>query len=114
MVGGADLIEFFRHARTCPGHDDFHIYVHQASRAVGGLACAPIEHANLLFRYLLVKSQGLGLEVAFWHMGGQEVMIVIPAADQRRPVPCADCLLQMGRDIADGEPNAPVIGAVRL
>ena len=40
-------------------------------------------------------------------------MILILAANQRRPVPRSDRLAQMRWDVADGKSDAAVVGAVR-
>jgi hypothetical protein len=50
-----------------------------------------------------VERQRLRLEIAFRHVRGQEVMLLILAANQRRPVPRSDRLAQMRWDVADGK-----------
>ena len=84
------------------------------SSAVFGLARTAIEHADLLVRDRLVEGERLRLKVAPWDMFGCKMPVVVLAAHQRRPIPLAHRLLQMCRDIADREPNAPIFGAVRL
>jgi hypothetical protein len=66
----------------------------------------------LLFGDRLVERQRLGLEVALWHIFRLEVMVGILAADQRRPIPLADGLLQPGRNVADRQADAPVVGTI--
>jgi len=61
-----------------------------------------------------MERQRLRLEIAFGHVGRQEIVVLVLAANQRRPVPRPDRLSQMRRDIANGKPNAAVIRAVRL
>ena len=82
--------------------------------AVGGLIRTAIEHAQLFFGDRLMECQRLGLEVAFRHIFRLEVVIGILAAHQRRPIPLAHRLFQSGRDIADGQADAPVVGPVGL
>src|SRR5260370_23643436 len=81
-------------------------------RPIGALASATIEHLHLLFRHHLVKRQRRGLKIVFRYMRRLEVAIAIFAAYQRGPIPLSHRLLQMRRDIADGEPDAAVGAAV--
>src|ERR1700676_5730786 len=86
----------------------------RASRPIGRLAGAAVEHLDLLFRHRLVMREGFRLEVALRHVFGQEVAVGILAAHQRGPVPLAYGLLQTGRDIADRQTDPSVVGTVRL
>jgi len=70
------------------------------------------EDAHLLFGDGLVEGNRFGLKIALRHIFGLEVMVVVLAAHQRRPVALANGLLQPCRDIADRETNAPIIGAI--
>src|SRR5207237_371698 len=51
-------------------------------------------------------------EVAFRHVFRLQVMVRVLAANQRRPIPLTHGLLQPGRDIADRQTDAPVIGTI--
>src|SRR5882672_12523195 len=84
------------------------------SGAVSGLVGTAIEHAQLFFRDRLVERQRLRLEIALRYIFGLEVAVGVLAPHQRSPIPMSYRLLQPGRDVADRQTNAPVIGTIGL
>src|SRR5690348_12016513 len=83
-------------------------------RPVRRLPRAAIEHPHLFLGDHPVKFQRLRLEIALGHVSRLEMVIGVLAAHQRRPVAGTDGLLQVRRDIANGEPDAAFVGPVRL
>ena len=93
-------------------HQHQHRTIASGLRAVGRLVGAAIEYAHLFFGDSLVEGQRFRLKVALRHVFRLEVVVSVLAAHQRRPIPLAYGLLQPGRDIADRQTDASVIGTI--
>ena len=77
------------------------------------LVRAAIKYRRLCLGRRPVKGDPFGIQVDFGPRLACEISVLIDAAHESRAIPGTDSLSNVGRHIADGQSNAPIIGAVR-
>src|SRR5919199_857475 len=84
-----------------------------SSGAVLGFVRAAIQHLHLALCDGRVLGQRLGRQVGVRRLLRVEIVVLVRAAHQHRAVALARDLPHIGRDVADGEPDPPVVRTVR-
>src|SRR5215207_6905552 len=84
----------------------------RASSPKRRLAGAAIEHCRLRFGRRLVECHAFRIKIKPGPRLGGKVLVVIDSANQCRAVVRADCLAHVGRDVPDGQADAPIVRLV--